>query len=191
MQRQIVLASISPRRKELLKLLKIKFKVIDSGYEEVMHKHFSHTELVKFLALGKALAAAKKYPKAIIIAADTIVSFKGKAIGKPKDKTDAFKMLKSFSGKIQYAVTGAVVMDAASNKVLAKVVKCKIYFKSLSDKETSAYIKTGEAYDKAGGYGPLGRGMNLIEKIKGDYTTAIGLPMEFVFNALRELGVKI
>ena len=174
-----------------MKLLKIKFKVVDSGYTEVMHKHLSHNELVKFLALGKARAAAKRYPKAIIVAADTIVSFQGKAIGKPRDKSDAIKMLKSFSGKPQDAVTGVVVLDASSKKVLTAVVECKIYIKNLSFAEISAYLKSGQAYDKAGGYGPLGKGLNLIKKIKGDYTTAIGLPMEFVFNALRQLGVEV
>jgi len=174
-----------------MKLLKIKFKAVDSGYEEVMHGHLSHAELVKFLAHGKAKAAAKKYPKAVIIAADTIVSFQGKAIGKPKNKHEAVLMLKSFGQKTQDVVTGAVVMDAVNKKTFTTVVKTKIYFKKLSNRQISGYIKSGEAYDKAGGYGPLGKGLNLIKKLEGDYTTAIGLPMEFVLNSLLKLGVKI
>ena len=191
MNKKIILASVSPRRKELLKLLKIKFRVVESGYEEIMHEHLSHSELVKFLAMGKAKAAAKKYPESIIIAADTIVSFRGKAIGKPKNKQAALLMLKKFQGKPQEAVTGVVVMDAASGKILTAVKKSKIFFKKLSDREILEYIKSGEAYDKAGGYGPLGKGMNLIRKIRGDHTASLGLPMEFVFNALVKLGVKI
>jgi septum formation protein len=191
MKRQIILASISPRRRELMNLLKIKFKAVDSGYTEVMHKHLSPKDLVRFLAVGKARAAAKKYPKAIIIAADTVVSFKGKAIGKPKNKQEVFKMLKSFSGQTQEVFTGAVVLDAANKAILTTVATSKIYFKALSQKEIFTYSKSGEAMDKAGGYGPLGKGMNLLKKIEGDYTTAIGLPMEFVFNALAKLDVEV
>ena len=191
MKKQIILASVSPRRKMLLKLLRIKFKAVDSGYKEIMHKHLSHHELVKFLALGKAEAAAKKYPQSIIIAADTVVYFKGKAVGKPKNKADAFSMLKSFSGKAQELVTGVVVMDSENKIILSKVFKDKIYFRNLSNSQIAAYIKSGESLDKAGGYGPLGKGINLVKKLEGDYTAALGLPMEFVVNALLKLGVEV
>jgi len=133
MQRQIILASVSPRRRELLKLLKIKFRAVDSGYEEIMHDHLPHRQLVKFLALGKAKAAAKKYPDSIIIAADTVVSFRGKAVGKPKNKESAFKMLKSFRGKPQDVITAAVVMDAARKKVFTTIAKSRVHIKNLSD----------------------------------------------------------
>src|SRR3989344_4169427 len=123
MSKQIILASISPRRRELMKLLKIKFKAVDSGYKEIVRKDLTHAELVKFLALGKAKAAAKKYPNAIIIAADTIISFKGKVVGKPKDKAQAYKILKSLSGTKHEVVTGAVVMDAGSKELLTTVVR--------------------------------------------------------------------
>ena len=191
MKRQIILASISPRRRELMKLLKIKFKAVDSGFDEVINPGLSHGAMVKRLALSKARAAAKKYPSAIIIAADTVVSFTAKIIGKPKDKTDAFKMLKSFKNKSQDVVTGVVVMDAAKKKVFSATVKNKIYFKDLSGSEILEYINSGESLDKAGGYGPLGKGMNLIKKIEGDYTTCLGLPLEFVFNSLRKLNVEV
>lgn len=191
MQRQIILASISPRRKQLMGLLGIKFKVVDSGYKEVMDPKFKPEDLVKFLALGKAHAAAKKYPRAIIIAADTVVSFGGKAIGKPKNKTDAEKMLKSFSGKAHYVITGVVVLDAKSRQIITGVEKIKIYFKKLSNQAISAYVKSGEPFDKAGGYNLQGPGFGLIEKIEGDFSNGLGLPMAFVFNALQKLGVNI
>lgn len=192
MTRQIILASTSPRRRELLKLLKVKFKTVDSGYVEVMHKHLAHNELVKFLALGKARAAAKKYPGAIIIAADTIVSLQGKAIGKPKTKQEAYRMIKTFSDKkTHYAISGAVVLDAKTGRLFSVADSVKIYFKKLSKREILNYVNSGEAFDKAGGYGPLGKGLNLIQKIQGDYTTAIGLPMGFVVSALCQLGIKV
>ena len=174
-----------------MKLLKIKFKAVDSGYEEVLHKHLPHQQLVKFLALGKARAAAKKHPTAIIIAADTIVSFKGQAIGKPKNKKDAIRMLKSFSGKAHITISGVVVLDAAAKRVFSASRQVTIHFKKLSALDISQYLEQGEAMDKAGAYGPLGKGINLIKKIEGDFTVAIGMPLEFVFNSLRKLGVKI
>jgi septum formation protein len=191
MQRQIILASTSPRRKQLLKLLNIAFKAVDSGYEEIVNLKLSHRDLVKCLAVGKAHSAAKKYPKAIIVAADTMVSFRGKIIGKPKNRQEAEKMLKSFSGKAQEVITGFAVLDAKTKQVIAGGDKIKIYFKKLSSRDISAYIKSGEPFDKAGGYNLQGLGFNLIEKIEGDFTCALGLPMTAVFNALEKLGVKI
>lgn len=191
MIRQIILASTSPRRLQLFWLLNIKFKVADSGYEEVVHKHLSHQELVRFLALGKANAAAKKYPKAIIVAADTMVSFQGKIIGKPKDKAEAVAMLKSFSGKVQTLVTGVVVMDAASGKKVVTVVASKIYFKKLSARDIFDYVRKANPYDKAGGYNLQGLGLNLIKKVEGDFTNNLGLPMGVVFNALQKLGAQV
>jgi septum formation protein len=189
--RQVILASISSRRKQLMKLLKIKFKAVDSKYKEVLRHDLSHSELVKFLALGKARAAAKKYPRAIIIAADTIVSFRGQAIGKPKNQTEAFTMLSSFSGKSNLVVTGTVILDALSKQTIIFSAKNKIYFKKLSSAEIKKYIASGEPFDKAGGYNLQGLGFNLIKKMEGDFTTALGLPMAGVFNALKALGVKI
>jgi septum formation protein len=188
---KIILASTSPRRKQLLGLLKIKFKIVDSGYKEVLHKHLAHEELVKYLALGKAQAAAKLYTNAIIIAADTLVSFKGKSIGKPKSKQEAFLMLKSFSGKKQIVYSAAVVFNSNTKQILVGCDKAQVYFKKLSEQEINSYLTTGEYKDRAGGYGAQDRGFNLIEKIEGNITTWIGMPMEFVYNALQKLGVKI
>ncbi len=189
--RQIILASVSPRRKRLFKLFDIKFKVADSKYEEVMHKHLGHARLVKFLALGKAKSAAKKYPRAIIVAADTIVSFRGKAIGKPKTPKEAAAMLKDFSGKTHSLITGTAVLDAQTGKAFTNVTKSEIYFRKVSRKEILNYVDSGEPFDKAGGYNLQGAGFNLIKKISGDFTNNLGLPMGVVFNFLKKLGVKI
>ena len=191
MRKEIILASTSPRRKQLMELLHIKYKVADSGYEEIIQKHLSHKQLVRFLALGKAKAAAKKYPRALIIAADTMVSFRGKAIGKPKNKAEAAAMLKSFSGKAQTLVTGVAVMDAASGKMLTKIITSKIYFKKLSDRDIQDYVCKANPFDKAGGYNLQGLGLSLIKKVQGDFTNNLGLPMGVVFNALQELGAEV
>lgn len=189
--REIILASTSPRRKQLMRLLNIEFKVVDSGYEEIIHKHLSNEQLVKFLALGKARAAAKKYPKAIIIAADTMVVFGAKILGKPKNRAEAFSMLKSFSGNQQFVLTGVVVMDAASGKKFVSATKTKLYFKKLSNEAISSYVDSGEPFDKAGGYNLQGLGFNLIEKVEGSFTNCVGMPLEVVFNALERLGIAI
>jgi septum formation protein len=191
MKKQIILASTSPRRRQLFKLLGLKFKAVDPGYEEIVDPKLSHTELVKFLALGKAHAAAKKYPNSVIVAADTMVSFNGKILGKPKNKKEAETMLKSFSGNAQDVLTGVVVLDASTKQVIVAVDKIKVYFKKLSTQDILSYIKTAEPFDKAGGYGPQGPGFNLIQKIEGEFTNILGLPMAVVFNALEKLGVKI
>ncbi len=191
MKRQIILASTSPRRKQLLALLNIKFKAVDSGYEEILHKHLSHFDLVKFLALGKARAAAKKYPNALIIAADTVVSFQGRALGKPKNKKEARLMLSRLSGKSHYVISGAVVLDPKTKQIISGFDKVKVYFRKLSKADINSYLRSGEAIDKAGAYGFLGKGFNLVAKIEGDATTDLGMSMTFVFNALQKIGLKV
>lgn len=175
----------------MFKLLGIKFKAVDSGYEEVVDPKMSHENLLKFLAAGKANAAAKKYPRAIIVAADTMVSFRGKILGKPKNEADAIRMLKSFSGKRQEVITGFAVLDAKTRQVISSVDKIEVRINNLTSGDIAAYVNSGEPFDKAGGYGPQGLGFNLIEKIDGDFTNILGLPMTGIYNALEKLGVKI
>src|SRR5579864_2345197 len=175
MQRQIILASASPRRKQLLSLLAIKYKAVDSGFVEKIHHGITPEKLVNQLALGKAKAAAKKYPKAIIIAADTVVVHNGKAMGKPKSREEAIGMLKSFSGKSHFIISGLAIVDG--KKTLAASEKVKVYFKKLSTHDIIDYIETREPMDRAGAYALQDLGFNLIAKIEGDLTAAIGLPM--------------
>lgn len=156
-----------------------------------MNQKLKNDVLVKFLALGKAKAAAKKYPNAFIISADTVVSFKGKAIGKPKNSAQAKQMLTSFSDSSHYVITGTVVMNAKTKKFLTTSEKIKITFKKLSPEIIKSYIESGEPFDKAGGYNLQGSGFNLIKEIKGDFSNGLGLSMSFVFNALNKLGAKI
>jgi septum formation protein len=191
MNQQIILASTSPRRKQLFSLLGVKFAAVDSGYEEVITQDLPHDKLVVKLALGKAEEAAKKYKNAIIIAADTVVSFNGIALGKPKTKEEAIKVLKNLSGKKHLIVTGLVILNSKTKKVFKAANTVKIYFRKLSNQEILNYIKTGEPFDRAGAYAFQHKGFNLVEKMDGDVTTAIGLPMEIVYNGLKKFGVKI
>ncbi len=173
-----------------MKLLKIKFKAVDSGFEEKIDPRLSPKNLVMHLALGKAKAAAKKYPKAIIIAADTLVFFRGKVMGKPKNDLQAHQMLKMLSGTAHDVISGVVVIDAWKNQIFKGRDKTKVYFKKLTNQQIREHIASGQALDKAGGYGPLGSGLNLIKKIEGDATTQFGLLLLFVSNSLFKLGVK-
>ena len=174
-----------------MKLLKINFKVADSGFKEVLQKGLSHRAQVEFLAMGKAKFAAKKYPTAIIIAADTMVSFKNKIIGKPINSKNFYDMLKSFSGKPQEVLTGVAILDAANGKSFVAVKKSRVYFKNLNKLQIQNHIASGDGWDKAGGYGVMGKGLALIQKIEGSHTASLGLPLEFVINALIKLKVYV
>ncbi len=190
-KKQIILASTSPRRRQVIELLGQKVLIVGSDYEEIVNPKLSHKNLVKFLALGKAEAVAEKHPNAVIISADTMVSFKGQIIGKPNNEQEATSMMKMFSGKSFKVITGTVVLDTSKGRKVTGVTDIIITFKKLSKQQIAEYVKTKEPYDKAGGFNLQGGGFNLIAKINGDFTHGLGLPMTFVFNALKKLGVVI
>jgi septum formation protein len=179
------LASTSPRRKALMMHLGLPFKVVASNYREVHQKHLKPEQLVKFLAEGKARAAAKHYRNAIVIGGDTIIVHRGKVYGKPKDKADARRILKMLSGGINYVYTGVCVIILPENKKISRAVKTKMVMRRLNSKEIDYYVFTGEPMDKAGGYGPLGAGQGLIKKIEGDFTNALGLPLDVLQKMLK------
>ena len=152
MNRTLILASASPRRKELLKQVGLEFIVDASNHPEDIHSNLSPEELVKTLSLEKARATAKKHPDAIIIAADTIGVLRGKIVGKPHNAEEARKMLQMLSGKSHSVITGLTVLDSALNKTVTRTVETLVYIKQLSLVEIQNYIDTGEPLDKAGAY---------------------------------------
>ena len=165
----IILASGSPRRKELLEKIGLKFKVVKGDYQEDMDSHKTPEDLVTFLSFEKARAVAKTHKNSLVIGADTIVVCNGKVLGKPKNQEDAKGMLKTLSGKMHSVITGFTVIDTDTNKTISKSVETKVYFKKLDPEEIDAYVKTGEPMDKAGAYAIQGVGSAFIEKIEGDY----------------------
>lgn len=189
--KKIILASGSPRRKELLKKLGIKFEVVPSDYEEDMSLKLKPQELAKFLSLEKAKSVAKNYKNAIIISADTFVVFKGKYIGKPHSKIEAKRMLKDISGKSHLVITGFTIMDTKNKKTISKTVETKVYIKKLTPKEINAYAKTKEPLDKAGAYAIQGLGKSIVEKIEGDYSNVVGLPIYALAESLKKFGIKM
>ncbi len=200
--RKIILASKSPRRKELLEGLNIDFEVVVSDAdEEKINKDTVPADMyVQELALLKATAVANelKNKNALIISADTIVYNDGEILGKPKNEDEARDMLKSLSGKKHSVYTGICVMNVKTMFSVCTKEKTDVYFKELSDKRIDDYIKTKEPFDKAGGYGIQALGSLLVEKIDGDYFNVVGLPIgklcevlekEFDYDVIREKNI--
>lgn len=183
---KFILASGSPRRKELLSRMGIKFEVVISDADEKsVTKDVPVRLYVQELALLKASAVAKNLGKdTVIISADTVVTLDGKVLGKPKDKEDAHKMLTALSGREHEVYTGVCVMRRSDSKVTCKSVCTRVKFKSLTEDRIDAYIATGEPMDKAGAYGIQGVGSMLIEGIDGDYFNVVGLPIATLADIL-------
>lgn len=192
MDKEIVLASGSPRRKELLSSLGLNFKIIKSDYDEnIENKEFSN-ELIIHLAEEKVKDVAIKVKKpSIIIGADTVVIIDNQILGKPVDEADAFNMLKKLSGRTHKVVTAISIFDNSINKIYSEAVTSEVTFKNLSDKEIKNYIKTGEPMDKAGSYGIQAYGALFVKSINGCYFNIVGLSIFKLSEMLKEFGVTI
>lgn len=178
--KKLILASGSPRRKEILENIGLRFDVSVSDTDESVIKaeRLPVSVYVQELALLKASAVQKSAPKdSLIISADTVVYSEGKILGKPKDYDDAFSMLKSLSGKCHSVFTGICVMRTKDAFSCCGAVETEVYFKELTDVQIERYVQTGEPMDKAGAYGIQGLGSLLVEKINGDYFNVVGLPV--------------
>jgi len=185
---KIILASGSPRRKQLLEQVGIPFEVIVSNADETIDG--PPASQVKTLALRKAEAVREVAGNdTIILAADTLVYIDGKVLGKPGDKNEAFEMLKTLQGRCHTVYTGVALIKGGEQN--AFVDSTLVYFRQLSDTEIEAYIATGEPMDKAGAYGVQDRGALLVHRIEGDYFTVVGLPVAKVASALRDMGVEV
>ena len=183
---EIILASASPRRKEILQNTKLKFEIQKSDIEEVILENESPESMVVRLAYEKALDVATNNEDALVIGADTIVVIDDKILGKPKDKEEAFQMIELLSGKTHYVITGFALINLSLNK---KVVDCEISqvtFKKLSKDCIEDYIQTGESLDKAGAYGIQGYGGLLVKNIQGDYFNIVGLPISKISDCLKD-----
>lgn len=182
---KIVLASGSPRRKEILENMNLKFDIIKSEIEETTIENESPKDLVKRLSYEKAYDIASKNLDSIVIGADTVVVLDNNVLGKPKDEDEAFNMLKQMSGKEHDVITGVSILCLDLKKEICDYCVSKVKFKNLSDEEIYSYIKTGECMDKAGAYGIQGLGGLLVEYIKGDYFNIVGFPISSVAEILK------
>ena len=186
--KKIILASNSPRRKEILENLNIKFDILSPDADESSVDKTLPPELyVENLASLKAFAAAKETVlEKIIIGADTVVALDDKILLKPKDDDDAFNMLKSLSGRVHSVYTGICVVNSHTAKSCIAYEKTDVFFRKLDDDEILRYIQTGESADKAGAYGIQGLGSLFIEKIDGDYFNVVGLPVSELNRILKK-----
>lgn len=171
----IILASASPRRKELLQYITKDFKVIVSSVDEIVPENIPQEEVPQFLATLKAMDVASKYPNDLVIGADTCVLCDGLILGKPKDREEAFNMLSNLSGKTHSVITGCALVK--NNKSISFSVLTTVEFYELSEKEINEYIDSNEPFDKAGGYGIQSKGGLFVKAIGGDYFNVVGLPI--------------
>lgn len=186
----IILASKSPRRKELLSMLGLEFKVLAPETAEALSETAPPEDEVIRVSREKAGDAAKKAGSAdLIIAADTLVVLDGRFMGKPKNKTEAAAMLGALSGKRHTVYTGVTL--SREDKVISRAEKTDVYFRALTSAEIAAYIATGEPMDKAGAYGAQGMGAVFIRRIEGDFFNVMGLPLCALYGMLAEYGVHI
>ncbi|MFX0558986.1 nucleoside triphosphate pyrophosphatase [Tepidibacillus infernus] len=188
---KIILASSSPRRREILELIGISFLVHPSDVDEGYNESNSPEDIVKQLATRKAMDIASYYQEGIIIGADTIVVLDGQILGKPKDEEDAFQMLNRLQGRSHQVFSGVAVVDAKTREVKASYQMTKVYMDPLSEEEIRLYIATKEPMDKAGSYGIQGFGAIFIEKIEGDYFNVVGLPVALLSTLLKDFGIQI
>jgi len=172
---KIILASASPRRKELLTLAGIEYEVIVSQCEEILPDGITPDKAVEELARQKAEDVFSRNPDCMIIAADTVVALGNTILGKPKDEDDAFNMLSSLSGRRHTVFTGVCIKTKDKTDIFH--VATEVEFYDLTEKEIRDYIATKEPMDKAGAYGIQGKGFVLVKGIHGDYFNVVGLPL--------------
>ena len=184
---KLILASASPRRKELLTLAGYEYEVCPADIDETCPAELSPAETVRFLSEKKASAVSADHPDAAVLGADTVVALGSEILGKPKDRQDAVRMLTLLSGKTHTVYTGVAV--AVNGQVKSFVSSCDVDFYELSKSEIRAYANSGEPMDKAGAYGIQGKGAVLVKAIHGDFYTVVGLPLALCARLLGEFGL--
>jgi len=189
MPTRIILASNSPRRKELLTQIGLSFTVAPADVDESVLPGESPESYAARVALDKARIASERAGEGIVIAADTIVAINDSILGKPRDGRDAEAMLALLSGKEHRVITAIAVMDTSTARNMTRTSVTKVWFRDLTEREIAAYVATGEPMDKAGAYGIQERGALLVERIEGCYSNVVGLPLSLLGEMLREFGV--
>ena len=191
MKTPIILASNSPRRKELLQQIGLDFTSGPADVDERMLSNETPEAYAIRVALDKARVAAGRAKSGIVIGADTIVVLDDTVFGKPADAQDAERMLLSLSGRMHRVITGLAVMDAAKGKILTRASVTRVWFRNITRDEIIAYVKSGEPLDKAGAYGIQEKGALLVERIEGCYFNVVGLPLSLLGEMLSEFGVTL
>jgi septum formation protein len=186
---RFVLASASPRRRQLLKKAGYEFEIVSPPDDEVSHACLTIREVTVWNATRKALRIAQALPDAVVLAADTLVTIDGHLLGKPADLGDAVRMLRHLSGRVHEVWTAVCIRHAASRRTHGFHEISRVHFRELSDRAIREYLAKVNPLDKAGAYAAQGHGTEIIERIEGSYSNVIGLPMEETTRALRAFGV--
>ncbi|WP_139490273.1 Maf family protein [Brevibacillus dissolubilis] len=187
----IILASSSPRRRELLHNLGLEFTVQSSDVDETTAPGLSPQEIVESLSIRKAQATAVGVDTGLVIGSDTIVVLDQKVLGKPADEDDAFGMLSSLQGREHTVYSGVAIVDAATGKSEVSHSSTKVKIRAMTDAEIRSYIATKEPMDKAGSYAIQGFGATIVEGIVGDYFTVVGLPLGLTAQLLSRFGITL
>ncbi len=185
---KIVLASGSPRRREILSKLGFDFQVKPSDIDEKVLEEEEPGSYVLRMAVQKALAAAEEESAGLFIGADTVVVVDGKIIGKPMNAEEAKEQLRLLSAREHIVITGIGIVDKYHNRTVSSMEQTIVYFNPLSEGEIDAYVASGEPLDKAGSYGIQGLGAVFVRRIEGDYFNVVGLPVSRLYGLLSELG---
>lgn len=185
----IILASESARRVDILRTLGISFAIIPPDIDESRKKDEPPKEYVLRVSHEKAQKVGSYFPDKWVIAADTVVVYKNRILGKPMNEKEAFNMLKTLSGKWHKVITGFCVLNLSKKTTYRDAVETKVFVRDLYDEEIKRYIKTSEPLDKAGSYAVQGRGGYMVKEIKGSYTNVVGLPICEIAETLLSLGI--
>lgn len=186
--RQLILASASPRREELLGQLAVPFSVLASDLSEELPPG-PPEEAVRALALAKARAVAARLGAGFVLAADTAVVLGGEVLGKPADADDARRMLTALRGRVHEVMTGVALVEAPDRRETSATVVTRVLMGAYGEDEIEAYLATGEPYDKAGAYAVQGAGGRLVAQVDGCYTNVVGLPLATTRRLLAEWGI--
>ncbi|MFO0700034.1 MAG: Maf family protein [Nitrospira sp.] len=188
---QLILASSSPRRHELLALLGLAFEVYPSDFHEHQLAGLSPLEQVKYFALEKARSVAKVHPQAYVLGSDTVIDLDGHTLGKPRDLIDARAMLSRLAGRVHHVHTAVALMNHEQHNEAVEVSTAVVRMKAEVGDVYERYLASGESLGKAGSYAIQGLGGDLVEHIDGDYTAVVGLPLKLVACLLQSVGYPI
>lgn len=187
---RLVLASTSPRRRQILALLGVPFEVIAPEFEEQISSHLPADQEVVEFALGKARSVAIKYPRSIVIGSDTMIELSDEKIGKPTDREDARRILRLLSGETHRILTSVAIVDPGGPG-MKEIETVAVEMRGYTEAEIENYLNSGESDDKAGAYSIQGRGSALIKSISGDYLAAVGMPLRRIARYLERRGLSV
>lgn len=195
----LVLASSSPRRRELIRFLGLPVEILASDVDETVQEGLEPAAVVEELSLRKAQAVAEQLPgltpgaegRSIVVGSDTIVVLDGRILGKPSDRAEAVDMLSRLQGRSHLVYSGVACIDTSDGRTVVRHSRTQVHMKPLQLAQIERYVDTGEPMDKAGSYGIQGLGATIIDGIEGDYFTVVGLPLSLLSSMLAELDIPV